>query len=321
MVVEVEAKPVGRASGRIPLTPKKNVRPRRALVFPYLLIAPLILALVVFTYLPLVAGVRLSVTDEQFGAARTHFVGLLNYEQVARDVRFWRIFYQTVVWTVLSVGGSLVLGVLSSLALQRRTWQSAVVRSLLLLPWAAPPLVVVYVWRYLVSTAGPISPHLIALTSSHSTPDILSSSYSWLGISSPLLAVIFLGVWAGFPFVFVFALGALSSIPVEVHEAAYVDGASQFQVVRFITWPLIRPVVETAVVLLALTRFGGLEIPFLLTGGGPGDASSVLGVLIYNTAFGTLQGGLASTLGVVVFIVMLPLALYYVRRALRPAYS
>lgn len=290
----------------------------RAHVFPYLLIAPLILALVILTYLPLMAGVRLSFTDEQFGAASTKFVGLFNYEQVAHDVRFWRIFYQTVVWTVLSVGGALVLGVLSSLALQRRTWQSAVVRSLLLLPWAAPPIVIIYVWRYLASTTGPISPHLSGLTSSHSPPDILSSSYSWFGVSSPLLAVIFLGVWTGFPFVYVFALGALSSIPSEVREAALVDGASQFQVFRFITWPLIRPVVETAAVLLALTRFGGLEVPFLLTGGGPGDASSVLGVLIYNTAFGTLNGGVAATLGVVVFIVMLPLSIYYVRRALRP---
>lgn len=288
-------------------------------VLPYIFIAPLLLALLIFTYLPIAVGIRLSVTNATFGSSSSEYVGLENYRALLADSRFWQIFYQTIIWTALSVAGGVACGVAAALALQRSDRRSALMRGVLLLPWAAPPIVIVYTWRAIINPTGPVSPRLQEWGLADSAPDILNSTWSMLGISGPLIAVTLLGIWSAAPFVAVFTLGALSALPQEILEAAKMDGASPFKTFTKVVWPLIRPVVETTAVLLALTRFGGLDLPFLLTAGGPGDASSVFGVLIYNTAFGSLRAGVAAAIGVLVFLLMLPLSILYVRRAVKSA--
>ncbi len=288
-------------------------------LLPYFLVAPMLLALLVFTYFPIAVGMSLSVTDSTFGGGPSDYVGLENYRALVNDPRFWQIFYQTLVWTVFSVAGGVACGVAAALALQRSDRRSALTRGILLLPWAAPPIVIVYAWRAIVNPTGPVSPRLEAWGLADMPPDLLNTEWSLLGVSGPLVAVTLLGIWSAAPFVAVFTLGALSAIPPEILEAARVDGASPWQSFTKVVWPLIRPVVETTAVLLALTRFGGLDLPFLLTAGGPGDASSVFGVLIYNTAFSSLQAGVAAAIGVLVFILMLPLSILYVRRAVKSA--
>jgi len=306
-----------KSKGDLQIEEGKGSRHRRS-ILPYLFVAPLLVALLLFTYFPIGVGMRLSVTDSTFGGS-SNYVGFENYRALIVDQRFWRIFYQTIVWTVLSVAGGVLFGVGAALALQRPDRRSALMRGVMLLPWAAPPIVIVYVWRSLINPTGPISPRLERWGITESAPDILNTTWSILGISGPLVAVILLGIWSAVPFVAIFTLGALSAIPLEILEAAKMDGASPLQSFSNVVWPLIRPVVETAAVLLALTRFGGLDLPFLLTAGGPGDASSVFGVFIYNTAFGSLQAGVAAAIGGLVFILVLPLSILYVRRAVKSA--
>ena len=252
----------------------------RRSVFPYLLIAPLIGALIFLTYIPIIEGLRLSLTDAMLGASSSKFIGLANFTSLLKEPLFWQTFFQTVVWTVASVGLALVFGVAAGLSLRSVKRRSGVMRAVLLLPWAAPPVVIAYMWRFLLSPTGPLSPYLVTLGLAKEPPDVLSSLSSFHGLSPPLMAVIALGVWSGIPFVFIFAVAALSAIPPEIQEASRLDGATGIQSFRWVTWPLIRPVVETTAVLLALVRFGGLDLPFLLTAGGPNNESNIFGVWI-----------------------------------------
>jgi len=291
---------------------------RRRRAFGYALMAPMLLMLLGFIYVPLIDALRTSFTDASLATPGSHFVGLRQYRELVESSRFWHIFYQTVVYTLLSVAGSLVLGVLAAVWLRSASRLSPFVRAIMLVPWIAPPLVTAFVWAYLYRDTGPLGQLAYTLGLTGQQPvDFLADRSGIAGIAVAFGAVIQVGIWAGFPFVFLFALAALTAIPEEVYEAARLDGAGAFALFRWITVPLIAPVIETTALLLTIIRFGGADLPFLLTGGGPGDSTSVFGVLIYNTAFGSLDSSKAAALGVMVFVLTLPLSIVYVRRSLR----
>jgi multiple sugar transport system permease protein len=293
-------------------------RNRRRTAFAYALMAPMVLMLLGFIYVPLVDAVRTSVTDASLAVPGSNYVGLRQYRDLLQDPRFWQIFYQTIVYTAVSVLGSLVLGVLAAVWLRGATRLSPFLRAIMLVPWIAPPLVAAFMWSYLYRDTGPLGQLAFTLGVTGQQPvDFLADRNGIAGIAVALMAVIQVGIWAGFPFVFLFALAALTAIPKEVYEAARLDGAGAFALFRWITLPLIAPVLETTALLLTIIRFGGADLPFLLTGGGPGDTTSVFGVLIYNTAFGSLDSSRAAALGVLVFVLTLPLSIIYVRRSMR----
>jgi multiple sugar transport system permease protein len=291
---------------------------RRVRWFGYALLAPMVLMLLGFIYVPLVDAVRTSLTDASLATPGADYVGLQQYRDLIHDPRFWQIFYQSVVYTVVSVAGALVVGVFAAVWLRSPSRFSPVLRAIVLIPWIAPPLVAAFMWSYLYRDTGPLGQlaHALGLTGQQPV-DFLADRNSVAGIAVAFMAVIQVGVWAGFPFVFLFVLAALTAIPKEVYEAARLDGAGSFALFRWITLPLIAPVLETTALLLTIIRFGGADLPFLLTGGGPGDTTSVFGVLIYNTAFGSLDSSKAAALGVMVFVLTLPLSIVYVHRTLR----
>jgi multiple sugar transport system permease protein len=290
----------------------------RTTLLAYVLIAPLVLGLLAFVYYPLARSVGLSLTDGTLLQPDGDYVGLQQYGDVLGSDRFWPILYQTLVYTVVSVLGSVVVGVLAAVWLRQSSRLTAPIRAVMLIPWIAPPIVTAFVWAYLYRDTGPLPQLLAAVGLASERPvDFLADRSAVAGISVAMLAVIQVGVWNGFPFVFLFTLAALSTIPDDVYEAARLDGARGPAIFWTITLPLIAPVVETTALLLALIRFGGVDLPFLLTGGGPGDATTVFGVLIYNTAFSSLDTSAAAALGLTVFILMLPVSILYVVRVWR----
>ena len=290
---------------------------------PYALVLPVLVALAVFTYVPLVKSITLSVTDSSLLQPNSgNWIGLTNYTDTLTSQTFWQVFVQTLVWTGVSVAGAVVLGVAAALLLQGARRGRGPIRGLLLLPWIAPPVASAYMWSYLYRDSGPLSPIAQSLGLSSIPIDFLNDVHiSFLSFTLPLWSVIQVGIWSGFPFIFLFALAALSSISQEVLEAAAIDGATGPRVFWHITLPLIAPLVETSALLLALFRMGGVDLPFLLTQGGPRNASNVLGVLIYNTAFQSFQEGQAAALGVILFILTLPLSVLYVRRSTRQLFG
>jgi len=290
---------------------------------PYALVLPLLVAIAAFTYVPLMKSIALSLTDSSLLRPNSgNFVGLANYSNALTTASLWQVFAQTLLWTGVSVSGAVVVGVAAALLLHSARRGRSLFRGVLLLPWIAPPVTSAYMWAYLYHDSGPIAPLVQSLTHSSTPIDFLNDvQISFLGAALPLWSVIQVGIWAGFPFIFLFALAALSSLSQEVRDAAAIDGASGLRIFWHITLPLIAPLVETSAILLALVRLGGVDLPFLLTQGGPGNASNVLGVLIYNTAFQSFLEGQAAALGVILFILMLPLSVMYVRRSTRQIFG
>lgn len=316
MTTQVELVPVVSAQGR------RRV-PRLRGLWPYALVLPALVALSVFTYVPLIKSIVLSLTDSSLLRPTSgNYVGLTNYTTVLTSTSFWQIFAQTLLWTGTSVVGAVIVGVGAALLLHGSRRGRGIFRGWLLLPWIAPPVTSAYMWSYLYHDSGPLPAIVQSVGLTPQPIDFLNDvQISFLGAALPLWSVIQVGIWAGFPFIFLFALAALSAVSQELRDAAAIDGASSLRVFWHITLPLIAPLVETSAILLALFRLGGVDLPFLLTEGGPDNASNVLGVLIYNTAFQSFLEGQAAALGVILFILTLPLSVMYVRRATRQIFG
>jgi ABC-type sugar transport system permease subunit len=307
------------AVGSVGRVRDQTSRRARTLAWPYLLVAPAVAALLVFIYFPIYRGARLSLTDfslQRPTAARP--VGLDNYADTLTSDRFWQIAVQTLVWTAGSVAGSVVVGVAGALLLFGPIRGRAIFRGLLLMPWVAPPVVSAFVWSYLYRETGPLVPLLARLGIGSDRLNFLSDlQITFLGFALPLWAVIQVGIWSGFPFVLVSTLAGLAAIPRDLYEAAALDGASGLQMFWRITLPLISPVLGTTITLLAVWRFAGFDLPFLLTKGGPLDASNVLGVFVYNTGFVSFKVGLGAAMGLTLFVLLIPISLAYVLRSRR----
>ena len=290
--------------------------------WPVVLVAPVVVILLVFMYGPILDAVRLSLTDTSLMRPGSRFVGLANYVKIATSGEFWSIAGQTILWSVGSVAGAGVLGVLVAVLLtsHRRGMPlrgRAVLGGLILAPFVAPPVVSAYVWTYLYSSSGPINGILDSFAALPPVYFLGDVTTRILGVALPLWSMIQVGVWSGFPFFFLMSAAALTSIPVELHEAAAIDGATGWRAFRSITLPLIAPVLEVTIFLELLFRLGGLDLPFLLTGGGPLGRTNVWGVYIYQIGFARFDVGYGAALGVVLFLICVPFALWYVRRSRR----
>jgi len=286
-----------------------------------LLVTPVVVILLLCMYAPILDAVRLSLTDSSLlRPGQAVSVGLANYVKIATSKEFWTIAGQTVLWAVASVAGAAVFGVLVAVLLtsHRRGLPlrgRAIIGGLLLAPFVAPPVVSAYTWIYLYSGSGPINGLLHTLGVAEPIYFLGDTATKILGVALPLWSMIQVGVWSGFPFFFLMTAAALTSIPIQLHEAAAIDGASAWRTFRSITLPLIAPVLEVTIFLELLFRLGGLDLPFLLTGGGPLNATNVWGVYIYQVGFARLETGYGAALGVVLFLICAPFAIWYVRRS------
>jgi ABC-type sugar transport system permease subunit len=286
-------------------------------LWPYLLVAPVVLALILVIYVPIGKSFLTSLTDSNLlNPLSGRSVGLTNYSNLLQSNDYWNAGLHTLIWAIVSTIGSVVLGVAAAIL----TWRlrgGAVFRGLLLVPWLIPPVVTAYIWQYVLQSPGPINSLLTTLHLLSGPVDFLASTSTVLGVPVPLWTVIQVGVWTGFPFILLTSTAGLATIPPDIYEAASLDGASAAPAFRLITLPLLAPVLETGIILQLLFRFGGIDIPFLLTKGGPGDLTNIFGVYIYNTGLSVFNLGVASAMGFVLFVLILPLAAAYVIRARR----
>jgi multiple sugar transport system permease protein len=223
---------------------------------------------------------------------------------------------------LVTVFGSAALGVFAAVLL-RGTRRGHPIRgrrligALLLIPFVTPPAVSVFVWKYLYSVQGPINGILSGLGFDGPVAFLGDTVSRPLGVALPMLSLMQVGIWTTFPFFFLMSAAALTSVPDELLDAAAIDGANAWQAFRGITLPLIAPVLEIAIFLALLDRLGNVDIPYLMTGGGPLNLTNVWGVFIFQASFGKFDLGYGAALGVLLFIVVVPFSVWYVRRARR----
>ncbi|HLM38076.1 MAG TPA: sugar ABC transporter permease [Microvirga sp.] len=244
-------------------------------LFAYALVAPVALLLVGLVGYPLFYAVYVSFTNMVVGGGGD-WIGLANFRYLAGSPVFASAIRNTIVLVVVSDAFKLAIGLGLALLVNERIPARGLFRSFLMLPWAMPAFVAFLTWRVLYQPIG--GGINLVLTNTGIYPEIID----WLGQRSTAMpAVIAASVWRGFPFWFISILAALQNIPAELYEAARVDGANAWQRFRAVTWPGIRRVVIITTLLSSIWTANSFESVWLLTQGGPSDATMVFPVLAY----------------------------------------
>jgi len=237
-----------------------------------------------------------------------HFIGLGNYVRMVYDPTFWLTLQNSFVWVFFSVSLQFVLGFLGALLLNANFKGRAFFRTLNLLPWIIPGVVVGLVWEYLYQpNYGPINDILRRV-------GVITVPVAWL--SDPTLAmasVIFANIWRGIPFFSIMILAGLQAIPDEVYEAATVDGASVTQRFWHITLPMLRPIIVVATATRIIWTFNYADLIFVMTSGGPANATQITSSYTLLTAYTDLDFGYAATLSVILLVIMLIFTACYLK--------
>lgn len=269
-------------------------------VLPALIIVGLL-----FVY-PFFSSIFYSFTNKNLIMPSYKFVGLDNYKAVLSDPNFFNAFFNSIKWTVLSLTGQVVVGFVLALALHRVRRFKKVYRTLLIVPWAFPTIVIAFSWQWILNGVYGYLPNLIVKLGLMDMAPAFLTDRIWA-----FICLVFINIWFGAPMIMVNILSALQTVPQEQFEAAEIDGASAWQVFRYITFPHIKVVVGLLVVLRTVWIFNNFDIIYLITGGGPSNATMTLPIFAYNMGWGTKLLGRASAVTVLLFIFLLTVCFLY----------
>ena len=276
------------------------------------LLAPALLALAVVIGYPLIETLRLSFTATELAGSRGAFVGLGNFATALGSSEFWASFWITVTFTVLTVAAEIVIGLLVALLLTLPLRGRTLLRGLLIVPWALPTVINAMAWRMIYN------PQFGALNALLTQLGITSEYHSFLGEPDvALFAVAAADIWKTFPLVALILLAALQGVPQELRDAASIDGAGPIGRFRAVTLPSIATPLSIVVVLRVIEAVKVFDIIWVMTHGGPLNATRSLAVLVYQQAFSfhhTGYGAALSMLSVVLSLLLIAGYLVALRR-------
>jgi multiple sugar transport system permease protein len=257
----------------------------RESVFSWLMMAPPILFLAAFVGYPFCYGILLSLQDRPVAQPGV-FVGLKNFATDFKDAIFWRVTLNTFVYTGVATLLKMVGGLGLALAMNQQFAMKNVVRALLLLPFIVPTVLSTVAWMWILDPAFSVfNWFLIALGVPKPGP-------SWLG--NPVLAmasIIVINTWRGLPFYGITLLAGLQTVPPELYEAATIDGAGGWQRFRYVTLPLIQPIILIVTLFSVIFTFADFQLVYVLTHGGPQNATQLFATYAFDIAMGAGQLG------------------------------
>ncbi len=305
------------------MSPARTLR----LAFWFLLPASLVLAAVI-AY-PFAYNLYISLTNwNMYHFRHPGWIGLWNYLMVFGEPELWRVFYKTILWTVLNLLFHFVLGLSAALLLNRPLRGRGLYRALLILPWAMPQYISALTWRGMFNYEfGAVNlvlqrlPQLPVLGPLFAVLGV--GPVSWFGSEGPAFtAAVITNIWLGFPFIMVVALGGLQSIPGELYEAAKIDGAGPWRRFFGITLPMLKPVLLPALVLGTIWTFNNLNVIWLVTDQGlPADKNHILVTYVYKAAFFYYRYGYAAAFSVFIFAVLFLIVQGYRKAAEQEVYA
>ena len=290
------------------IRPLLSGRMRKLLVgYSYLL--PAALCMLATVVVPIGLAIKMSLyNDVLYKPQDYRFIGLGNYLRLVEDPVFWLSLWNSVVWVFGSVILQFIAGFAAALLLHQAFRGRALVRTLTLLPWIIPGVVVGLIWQWLYQpNYGVINDLLLKA-------GWMQDRVAWL--SSPDLAmgaVVFTNVWRGIPFFAIMLLAGLQAIPDELYEAAQVDGAGVVSRFWHITVPLLRPIIVVATATRIIWTFNYADLIFVMTGGGPANATQITSTYTLMQAYSVLDFGYAAALSVVLLLVMLAFTAAYLK--------
>ena len=263
-------------------------------------IVPALVIVIGVIVFPWAFTIWMSLNEWKVGAPTT-FVGLANYLRLPGDPRFVEAVWHTLAYTVLSVVLPLLLGTFAACVFHARFPLRGFLRGLFIMPMMATPVAIALIWTMMF----------------HPQLGVLNYLLSFIGIPPQLWifhpatvipSLVLVETWQWTPLVMLIVLGGLAAIPSEPYESAQIDGASGWQVFRFITLPLIMPFLFIAAMVRTIDAVKSFDIIFAMTQGGPGTASETINLYLYSVAFAYYDIGYGSAIAVVFFILIVVLA-------------
>ncbi len=271
------------------------------------LLAPAVVALLTIVGYPLVETVRLSFTSTELIGGGGGFVGLDNFSTALGSSDFWSSLGITVLFTVLTVAIEMVFGLLVALLLNLKLRGRGFVRGLLIIPWALPTVINAMMWRVIYN------PEFGALDAALQQMGIIGDYRSWLGDPDvALYAVAVADIWKTVPLVALILLAALQGVSQDLRDAASIDGAGPLARFWTVTWPAILVPVSIVVVLRIIESVKVFDVIWVMTHGGPLNATRSLAILVYQQAFSFHHSGYGAALSLLSVVLSLVLILFYV---------
>jgi multiple sugar transport system permease protein len=268
----------------------------RQSVFSWLMMALPLAFLAALVGYPFVYGILLSLEDRPVAHTGT-FVGLKNFVHDAHDPVFWRVAINTFIYTLVATLLKMVGGLGLALAMNQHFRMKNMVRALLLLPFIVPTVLSTVAWLWMLDPAFSVVNRLmVALGWPKPGP-------SWLGDPTlAMVSIIIINTWRGLPFYGITLLAGLQTVPSELYEAASIDGAGGWERFRFITLPLLRPIILIVTLFSVIFTFADFQLIYVLTHGGPANATQLFATYAFDIAMGAGQLGLGAS----VALTMLP---------------
>ncbi|TFE00191.1 carbohydrate ABC transporter permease [Jeotgalibacillus sp. R-1-5s-1] len=238
----------------------------------------------------------------------SNFIGFSNYQRYLTDGRMWQSMWNTLLFTIVSVGAELVLGLMIALLINRAFIGRGIVRASVLIPWAIPTAVAAMMWGFLYDGQTGIVAHYFEQFGLIDDASVLLSTGA-----GGMFSVIFADVWKTTPYMALLLLAGLQTIPGSLYEAAEVDGAGKWQQFWQITLPLLKSAILVALLFRTLDAFRVFDLIYVLTGGGPANSTESISIYAYITLFSQSNFGAGSVLSVIVFVSVAIISVLFIK--------
>ena len=273
-----------------------------------LFVLPGLLLYLVFMVYPFLQSIYLSFTSWNGATVVKEWIGLANYRELIGDERLWLSLRHNLIWVVLGTAGPIAIGMLLALLLWRRPKGFTLFRTFFFMPQVVSAVVIGLVWNWIYN------PIFGILNTGLDAVGLENISRGWLGDPDvALYAVLIAGIWAEIGFVFVIFLAGLQNVSKDLIEAATIDGANAWQRFRNVTVPQMANVINIVIAIELIGGFNVFDLIFVMTGGGPANATEVIATYTYKEAFTQNNVGYASTLALVMTVISLVVSVAFIK--------
>lgn len=278
-----------------------------------MLLAPVILFLLAVSYYPIVETIWTSLHTNVIGLGEPEFVGLQNYREVFSNGSFWNALTVSLIYTFVSVPIELVIGLGLALLVNRKFKGKLLAQAAILFPWALPTIINAKIWRWMFhGQYGVINDMLVRV-------GLIPNPVAFLTYSNLAMgAMLFVTIWKTSSFMALILLAGLQSIPDHLYESASMDGASKITQFWEITLPLLKPTILVALIFRTLPAFQAFGLPYGLTGGGPGEATTTLVLFDHSMTFTQLDFGNGSAVATIITSIAILISMIYVSTLYEP---
>lgn len=287
----------------------KNDGKTGAQLFPYALVAPTVILILLFLVYPISRVFYLSLQNYDLTQSwKDGFAGMGNFIKLFRDPKFYSSMVITFKWVLTQVVGQLILGTVVALLLNQKFKGRGAARAISLVPWAVSGVLVTMLWTLMYDQSSGLINDILMKTG------LIDKKIAWLADSRTFFGAVNIAeLWRGVPFFAINILAALQSIPGDVYESSAMDGCGPVKNFIYITLPYLKESIIFATLLRGIWEFNSIDMIFTMTNGGPMDKTTTLPIYMMKTAIIKGNYGYGSAIGVIAFLILLVFALFYIK--------